>query len=291
MTKSVAVGGVYTDFESLARLQGQAAGRSPAAIKAASQQFEALLLQMMLKSMREALPGDPLFGGQEQDLYQDLFDKQVSMSMAHTGTVGLADIIAKQLTRQVQTDRPSNAPATPAATTPRASAADTDAAAFIHGIWPAAKQAAAQLGVDPKVLAAQAALETGWGQRLIRKPDGRPSNNLFGIKNGSHWQGDTVSASTGEYDQGHLTKTAATFRAYETPTAGFADYVRFLKDNPRYQAALKQAGDSGRFVTALQQAGYATDPLYAEKLVGVLNGPVLASALAGLKADGKDPLG
>ena len=288
MTKSVAVGGVYTDFESLTRLQGQAAGRSPAAIKAASQQFEALFLQMMLKSMREALPGDPLFGGQEQDLYQDLFDKQVAMSMSRTGTIGLAEIIAKQLVRQTQTERPTAPAASPPAST---APADTDAATFVHAIWPAAKQAAAQLGIDPKVLAAQAALETGWGQKVIRKADGRSSNNLFGIKGGAHWQGKTVSAPTVEYDQSTAAKTTASFRAYDTLAAGFDDYVRFLKDNPRYRAALERADDPGRFVAALQEAGYATDPQYAAKLGAVLSGAVLTSALAGLKADAKDPLG
>jgi len=64
---------------------------------------------MMLKSMREATPGDPLFGNKEGDLYRDLFDKQVSENMASQGSLGLADIIVKQLqhSAQLQNSKPS----------------------------------------------------------------------------------------------------------------------------------------------------------------------------------------
>jgi flagellar protein FlgJ len=101
--------GVYTDFRDLTRLQQKAAGDGTSAVKEASKQYEAVFIQMMLKSMRQALPGDPLFGSQQQDMYQDLFDKQVSMSMAAKGTIGLADIIARQLQRNMQMQNPAGA--------------------------------------------------------------------------------------------------------------------------------------------------------------------------------------
>ena len=137
-----------------------------------------------------------------------------------------------------------------------------------------ASEAANNLGVDPRVLVAQAALETGWGERMARTPDGRPSHNLFGIK--AHgWGGAVTTVPTLEFRDGALQREVAQFRAYGSPAEAFDDYLRFLTDNPRYRQALA-AGDATGFARGLQAAGYATDPDYADKILGVMASPLLA---------------
>lgn len=136
---------------------------------------------------------------------------------------------------------------------------------FINTMLPMAEAAAKRLGVDPRYLVAQAALETGWGKHMLRQPDGRSTNNLFGIK--AHgWGGATVTAQTQEYQQGRPVKEEAKFRAYSSYAESFHDYVDFLQRNGRYQDALAASGDSEAFVHELQDAGYATDPHYARKV-------------------------
>jgi flagellar protein FlgJ len=148
-------------------------------------------------------------------------------------------------------------------------------------------EAAKRLGLKPQALIAQAALETGWGQHLMRKTDGSPSNNLFGIKADKRWGGDRVSVDTLEFEQGVSVKKRAHFRAYDSLRQSFEDYVSFLQSNPRYREALSATADTGRYFTALQEAGYATDPDYARKIEAVLDGREMAAGLAQLK-DGAD---
>lgn len=141
---------------------------------------------------------------------------------------------------------------------------------FIRALWPHAQQAGAELGVSPKVLLAQAALESGWGKQQIRHPDGRPSFNLFGIKAGKNWTGDAVRVSTLEYSGAASERRLERFRAYDSLSDAFADYTRLLKDNPRYQQALDAGDDHSGFADALQRAGYATDPGYAAKIKRIM---------------------
>ncbi|MDM7322935.1 MAG: flagellar assembly peptidoglycan hydrolase FlgJ [Gammaproteobacteria bacterium] len=141
---------------------------------------------------------------------------------------------------------------------------------FINDLMPHARAAAARLGVDPKVLIAQSALETGWGKRLPSDASGQPNMNLFGIKAQGGWDGEKTVASTLEYEGGAMVRKNAAFRAYSSIRAAFDDYVNFLQTNPRYSEALKHAGNPERFVQELQKAGYATDPRYAEKILAIL---------------------
>ncbi|UNK43974.1 flagellar assembly peptidoglycan hydrolase FlgJ [Luteimonas sp. S4-F44] len=150
---------------------------------------------------------------------------------------------------------------------------------FVASIWSHAQSAARELGVDARALVAQAALETGWGRRMIRQDDGGTAHNLFGIK-ATGWQGERVTATTHEYRNGVRRDERAQFRAYASPAESFADYVRLLKQNPRYRQALESGGDVRRFASALQQAGYATDPRYADKISAIANGPTLGRALS-----------
>ncbi|VXC07335.1 Flagellar rod assembly protein/muramidase FlgJ [Luteimonas sp. 9C] len=153
--------------------------------------------------------------------------------------------------------------------------------AFVQSIWPHAQKAAAELGVPAKALVAQAALETGWGRRLAGEK-GVNSNNLFGIKAGNRWSGESVRTGTHEYVDGVRQTEQARFRAYGSPAESFADYTRLI-GNDRYAAARGTGDDVHRFATALQRAGYATDPRYAAKLTAIANGPTVTQAIAGLE--------
>ena len=152
---------------------------------------------------------------------------------------------------------------------------------FVAKVWPHAQRAAEELGVDPRALVAQAALETGWGRRQIQRSDGASANNLFGIK-ATGWSGDRATVSTHEYRNGVRQRERADFRAYASPAESFADYVRLLKKSPRYAQALEAGRDVRRFAQGLQRAGYATDPSYADKIAAISNGPTLGRALAKL---------
>lgn len=140
---------------------------------------------------------------------------------------------------------------------------------FVERVSAEAKIAAEKTGLPADYMVGQAALESGWGRREIRTPDGAPSFNLFGIKAGKHWTGKTVEVTTTEYVNGVAQKVKAKFRAYDSYAEGFADYAKLINTSPRY-AASRQAGSAIEFARALQQAGYATDPLYAQKLAGTI---------------------
>lgn len=141
---------------------------------------------------------------------------------------------------------------------------------FISSLTEFAEDAARALGVNPNVILAQAALETGWGKHMIRNQDGSNSFNLFGIKASRGWQGDSANVQTTEFNSGVAERQTAEFRSYSSLGDSFQDFVRFLKENPRYQNALESAGNDQDFVRGLQGAGYATDPNYAEKILSIL---------------------
>jgi flagellar protein FlgJ len=134
---------------------------------------------------------------------------------------------------------------------------------------PEANAAAQETGVPASFLIAHAALETGWGRSEPRSSDGRASYNLFGIKAGRNWTGDSVEASTTEYVQGIPQRRTERFRAYGSYAEAFRDYAQLLTTNPRY-ANVIGAQDASRFARGLQAAGYATDPAYASKLERVI---------------------
>ncbi len=154
---------------------------------------------------------------------------------------------------------------------------------FVHSLYPIAQEVAQELGVDPRVLLAQSALETGWGRQLANRPDGRSTHNLFGIKADARWDGERATVSTLEYRDGVARLEKASFRAYGSYEESFRDYVKFLQENPRYSEALDVAHSPEAFARRLQEAGYATDPVYASKITGVMNSPIMQSSLARLQ--------
>lgn len=151
---------------------------------------------------------------------------------------------------------------------------------FVNRLMPLAKKAADKLGLSPAVLVAQAALESGWGKRVIKDGEGQMTHNLFGIKADPRWEGPKAVVSTLEYEQGVASRQKAAFRSYESFEESFNDYVDFLTSGSRYRGALAKADSPDRYFEALQQAGYATDPQYASKLKQVLRSDAIAGYAA-----------
>jgi flagellar protein FlgJ len=157
--------------------------------------------------------------------------------------------------------------------------------AFVAALYPYAQTVAKTLGVEPKAIVAQAALETGWGQHLIQDEEGNSSHNLFGIKADSRWSGDRVEVTTHEYRSGVMVKEKASFRAYDSLAEGLADYAAFLQSGSRYQDALGRNLAADQYGALLQQAGYATDPEYGAKIGRIANSDWLkAEALPSMPA-------
>lgn len=88
------------DVNALTTLKSQVKSEDPAALRAAAKQFEALFLQMVLKSMRDSVPREGLFDSDQSRMYESLLDQQLSLNMSGKGTLGLAAMIEKQLARK-----------------------------------------------------------------------------------------------------------------------------------------------------------------------------------------------
>jgi flagellar protein FlgJ len=142
--------------------------------------------------------------------------------------------------------------------------------AFVDRLEAPARSASRATGVPAELILAQAALETGWGRHEIPRDDGGNSYNVFGIKAGSQWQGETTRVATQEVVDGERTALRDAFRVYDSFEAAFTDYARLIGDTPRY-AAVTTAREPAEAARALQAGGYATDPGYAEKLIGVMD--------------------
>ena len=267
---------LYSDTSGLSSLKKAAAANDPKAIREAARQFESLFTRMMLKSMRDASPGDSMFESQETDFYRDMYDDQLAVHLSSGKGMGLADMLVQQLARSTsaQTGSAATPASEPAAASGPNEAADTIASSpqdFVQKMWPYAQEAAAELGVDPRTLIAHAALETGWGRSVPTAADGTTSNNLFGIKAGGQWNGGAVASRTLEFEDGIAVSKLERFRAYSTPAQSFKDYAALLANNDRYAGTRDTGSDAAAFAAALQQGGYATDPAYARKLNAVVD--------------------
>ena len=269
------------DFSALASLRNDAKAQDPSALKEVAKQFESLFTQMLMKSMRDAnrsFGEDSLFGSQQGDFYQDMFDDQMALHLSKGEGLGLADMLVRQLTQSGMV-KPADATApngieAPAPTQKISSSSDHEPLAkskadFVRMMMPHAQRAGDALGVDPSALVAQAALETGWGRAVPSQASGSSSFNLFGIKAGSSWNGATAHVPTLEFEDGVPVRKVERFRAYGSPADSFNDYARLIGGNPRYENARGAGGDVATFASALQEGGYATDPNYARKVVAV----------------------
>lgn len=307
------------------------------ALQEAAQQFEAIFMKMLLKSMRKAqdvLESDSPFNSESTKFYRDMHDQQMAVELSSNGSLGLSDLIVRQLggdennftPRSVlrndgnleevkkaakqaklqieannknnvnpfsllptsansanlqENDRVNNVPVTkiPFAATDVnqteksvnfSSPSFSEPKDFVSALIAPAKSVQEKIGVPFEVIIAQAALETGWGQKIIKDQNGSGSNNLFNIKADSRWVGDSIQKESLEFEQGAMVKKTSPFRAYQSLTESVNDYVSFLTDNDRYQDALQNPSNVEHFVHSLQKAGYATDPQYANKIMATL---------------------
>jgi len=179
---------------------------------------------------------------------------------------------ARRSADTLSTDRPAASAASGVASAASSTSAGKPAhvRAFQDKMADAAEEAEAATGVPAKFMMGQAALETGWGKRVIRNQDGTSSNNLFGIKAGPGWKGKVATAVTTEYVNGKPHQRVEKFRAYDTHADAFKDYAKMISNNPRYEKVLNHGGDASTFAHGLQRAGYATDPQYAAKLSRII---------------------
>ncbi len=300
---------VYTDFVGLAALRARAGHDPRKALTEAARQFEAYFIQQLLKAARQAGMGGGLLDGEQSGFYREMYHQQLAITLARTGAFGVARMIERQVAPGLSGPAPAASAPRPPAGHPRQANGPAQATpsarriepardsgptegpeGFVRRLWPHARRAAARLGVDPGILVAQAALETGWGRAMPRTTDGRASHNLFGIKAHGGWRGPTAPVASLEFEGGAMVPRRAEFRVYRSPGESFEDYVRFLRGNPRYADALRRAGDPEAFVRGLQEAGYATDPRYADKVLAIYRMPQVQRWVAQDRAAPADKL-
>ncbi|WP_139685264.1 flagellar assembly peptidoglycan hydrolase FlgJ [Vibrio tasmaniensis] len=297
--------GFIHDIGSLDRLRQQAVsgeeGSEKEALTAAAKQFESIFTSMLFKSMRDANSSfkSDMLNSQNEQFYRQMQDDQMASELSASGSLGLADMIVAQLSAGQASDatedkvrsegfdtslqrprysgraegRVSDVQSSQAMSATDVSAAKQSASfdspeSFVASMKPYAEKAASALGVDSSLLLAQAALETGWGSKMIKNSLGN-SNNLFNIKADRSWKGDKVATQTLEFHGKTAVKESASFRSYSNFEDSFNDYVKFLNENPRYETALQHQGNSENFIKGIHQAGYATDPNYADKVLRV----------------------
>ena len=273
-------GKFYLDAHGLDALRLQAKQNPNQALSQVSKQFEAVFMEMMLKSMRDATPQDGPFDSEQTKMYTSMLDQQIAQTLAKKG-IGLADIMTRQLSRSTvaQHVNPPAAPQISRATLPQGGVLDAASAVagsaggadFISKMLPHAREAARRTGIPAKFMLGQAALETGWGKHEIKSANGRPSHNLFGIKADKHWKGPVVTAPTTEYVNGMPRKVYQNFRAYHSYAESFQDYAHMLAHDPRYASVVASGHDAAGFAQGLQTAGYATDPHYSDKLMRIFS--------------------
>ncbi len=294
------------DASGLRSLREAAHENSPEALKKVSTQFEALFLDMVMKSMRDAAPAEGLMDSEQGKMMQGMLDQQYSKALAARG-IGLADVLVRQMTPKgvpvpaaaavsasTAVAAPPGAasasaklPAPAGATALSGAAASAVTAApsapsetpgatsakrsFIDKLKAHAESVSAATGIPSRFMVAHAALESGWGRREIRNADGSNSHNIFGIKAGANWKGKTTDVTTTEYVNGVAQKRIERFRAYDSYADAFADYAKTLTGSSRYREVVASATDANGFAQGLQKAGYATDPHYAQKLSRVIS--------------------
>lgn len=302
------------DLKTAGDLRAKLKNDPQAGLHQAAQQFEGMLLQMMLKSMRDATPQDGLLDSDQSRFYTSIMDQQLAQNLSAQGKMGFAKMIEQQLGRNMASGGPvdpasslealqqtlfahqaassagsavgagaeriRSAPAGGLSSATSLAAGGGNGADFVNRIWPHAIEAGAATGVPAHFLVAHAALESGWGKSEIRTADGSPTYNLFGVKAGRSWQGPSAEVQTTEYVNGVAQSAKEKFRVYGSYAESFRDYASLLSNNPRFSGVLGQQ-DGTQFARSLQQSGYATDPLYADKLGRIINGATLRQALAG----------
>lgn len=280
----------HLNTQGLESLKTMGRERDPEALREVAKKFESLFVHQMLKNMRSAndvFSEGNFLNSSETKFHQEMLDQQLSLELTKGTGLGLAEVLYRQM-QHAYGDYLSSATSAPDAfgsyqLTAKSVGGKTRVAnspeEFIAALKPYAEKAAAELNVNADVLLAQAALETGWGRKVIHTPEGHNSHNLFNIKADQSWQGNSVNVPTLEYHQGIARQERADFRRYDDYAQSFDDYVNFLQSNPRYREALQEGGDSANYAEELQRAGYATDPEYADKIKRLLNTEAVRAAI------------
>jgi flagellar protein FlgJ len=278
----------------LAGLPGADKEEEAKQLEAVATQFEGLFMHMMLKSMRavnRVFSEGNYLSSFETGMYEDMLDEKLSTSMSSTHALGIADMMIRQLGDQ---PRPSNyslpmgtpvpSSKVPSSPEPAQRQAVFDSPqAFVEGLKAEAQATAAQLGLAPQGLLAQAALESGWGKHVIHDGAGSNSHNLFGIKAGKDWEGATVAIASVEVSGGVVGRQVSNFKRYDSYRQAFDDYARLLQSNERYQSVLQAGDNTADFAKSLGESGYATDPEYGKKIDRVMTHPALLASLVTAK--------
>lgn len=287
-----------SDFKNLNDLKVQAKLNQKQALPEVAKQFEGIFLQSMLKSMRMGqhfLDDSSPFKSEKQATFQEMLDGQYASNIANSSHgIGLAAMMTKQLQNSstIKAPQPADAvesgvknttslmqPTTVNSSTKTPSKEADGIDSFVKAIWPKAKEAASVMGLDPKILIAQAALETGWGKFVAKDTNGTSSNNLFNIKTGSNKDFESVAVKTTEYIADTPINKTESFRKYPSVEQSFNDYVSLIMNNERYQGAVANAGNPELYVNELHKAGYATDPNYSNKILAIYHGNDLNQAI------------
>ena len=287
------------------------------ALEQAAKQFEAIFMQMLMKSMRKAqevLESDSPFNSESTKFYRDMHDQQMSLELSNNGALGLSELIVRQLggdsenftphnilrsdgnldsrgslrisepglLNNISTVKDSSAHQDPSKDRQTNGSIAAQAASmmqsptfaqpkdFVSALTNDAKRVQDKINVPFEVVIAQAALETGWGQKIIKTDAGESSNNLFNIKADSRWPGEKTHKETLEFEDGAMVKKREPFRVYESIGQSVDDYLNLLTKSERYQGALENSRNVDQFLHDLQSAGYATDPNYAKKIMATL---------------------
>ena len=88
------------DFAQLGELKGRAKRNEESALRETAQQFEAMFLQMMLKTMRAAVPKSGFMDSDAVKSYESMYDRELSLHLARKNSIGIADMLVKSLSQQ-----------------------------------------------------------------------------------------------------------------------------------------------------------------------------------------------
>ena len=158
---------------------------------------------------------------------------------------------------------------------------------FVRIYLPEAQIVEIKTGISAVAMVAQSAGEGGWKKG--------PGNMMLGIKDTDGLNGNEQLIRTKEYHaspdlkypviysvtpikKGNLIiykyDCETWFRKYDTPADSFADYAKFIFENPRYKKAVNVREIPELYLKELARAGYATGPNYEEYMMQMLRSVV-----------------
>lgn len=309
------------DVGSLGNLKRQARSGDPEAHKAVAREFEAMFLQMVLKSMRDATPREGLFDSDQSRLYQSLLDQQLSQTLGSGKRgFGLAAMIEAQLSRRDEAPLPAEGPLELA---PKARAFPLQPeikalplrqpaeSAFKQPTQVSARSldaVAARTAVAPAITAAQSSFVDRMLPAALsaQRATGIPAPYMVAqaaLETGWGRSEPRRADGTASFNifgikagadwQGPTVESRTTeviMGVAQTRVERFRAYGSHEEAFADYAnimmrspryATVREARDPAGFARALQLAGYATDPQYAAKLERIIGGPALKQSMIG----------